>query len=81
MYLNPQHMSTADQLRIVRWLEANGCRHYIALEPIIIRGNIAEYVALARKDDRSIDRQIRAGDFVYLGHKRLRVRIPLSSVA
>lgn len=81
MYLNPNRMRDDHVRRIVRWLEANGCRHYIALEPIIVRGSVAEYVALCRKDERSIDRQIRGDEMVPLGPKRLRLRIPLSKVA
>lgn len=81
MYLNPDHMPAAKAARIARWLEANGCRHWIALAPIVVRGSIAEYVALARKDDKSIDRQIRGSEIVPLGPKRLRIRIPLSKVS
>jgi hypothetical protein len=81
MYLNPARMDAGQQARIARWLEANGCRHWIALEPIIVRGNVAEYVALARKDDRSLDRQIHGNEITPLGRKRLRLRIPLRRVA
>lgn len=81
MYLNPDAMPDAFQRRVARWLEANGCRHHIALEPVVVRGNIAEYVALSRKDDKSLDRQIRDADVIPIGLKRLRIRIPLSKVA
>lgn len=82
MYLDPNKMSVGHQARIARWFEANGCRHWIALEPIVIRGSVAEYVALAIKgSDKSIDRQIRGMEIEPLGTKRLRLRVPLSKVA
>jgi len=78
MYLRPGRMG--DEARIVRWLEANGCRHWIALEPIIIRGKVVEYTAISRKDDRSLDRQLRGCEVTNLGRKRLRLRIPLARI-
>lgn len=82
MYLDPERMDAEFRLRIVRWLEANGCRHHIAMEPLVVRGKVVEYVALCRKDQRSILRApIRDYAFVPLGRKRLRLRIPLSEVA
>lgn len=80
MYLNPATMTPAHQGRIARWLEANGCRHWIDLQPIIVRGSVAEYVALALKNERSIARQIHNDGIVPLGLKRVRIRIPLSKV-
>ena len=81
MYLNPDRMSPDFRRRIARWLEANGCRHHVALEPIIIKGGVAEYVALCRKDRKSLQRmRIVDCDAVPLGVKRLRIRIPLSAV-
>lgn len=80
MYLNPDHMSYEFQGRIARWLEANGCRHYIALEPITVRGNVAEYVALCRKD-RVHSMRVRDDEIVPLGRKWLRIRVPLRDVA
>ena len=80
MYLNPNRLSIEFQQRIVRWLEANGCRYHIAMEPIIVRGKVAEYVALCRKD-RVHQMRVRDGECVPLGRKRLRIRIPLSRVS
>lgn len=81
MYLNPERMDISLEQRIVRWLEANGCRHWLAREPIVLRGSIVEYTALALKNERSIDRQIHRDEIVPLGRKRMRIRIPLSKVA
>lgn len=82
MYFNANRMDAAYESRIVRWLEVNGCRHWISRDhPVIIRGSIAEYTALCRKDDKSLDRHLRGDDLVPLGIKRLRIRIPLRKVA
>lgn len=81
MYLDPTRMNSSFEQRIVRWLEANGCRHWIAVEPVIVRGSIVEYTALALKNQRSIDRQIHGDEIVPIGRKRMRIRIPLSKVA
>lgn len=81
MYLDPIRLSVTHQQRIVRWLEANGCRDYIDMQPITVRGRWIEYVALCRKDERSLKRQIRGGEVVPLGTKRLRIRVPLAEVA
>lgn len=53
MYLHPERV---DEDRVVAWLEANGCRDHIALEPITVRGNVVEYTALCRKDPRPLKR-------------------------
>ena len=77
MYLNPNKMSAADQNRIAAWLERNGCRHYIAMDPIVIRGNVAEYTALCRKDAKSCARMrlnVARDELVPLGRRRLRIR-------
>lgn len=82
MYLDPERLSPAHANRIARWLEANGCRYWIDLQPIIVRGNVAEFVALARKNDsKSLARQIRGLEITPLGVKRIRIRIPLHKVA
>jgi len=79
MYLHPERVDTA---RIDRWLKRNGCRHHVALEPVVIKGGWVEYTALCRRDRKSIQRMT-VVDFeaVPLGRKRLRIRIPLSAVA
>jgi hypothetical protein len=82
MYLNPAHMSPQFEARIVRWLESNGCRHWISREhPIIVRGAYAEYTALCRKDDKSLDRHLRGDGLILAGRKKIRLRIPLRKVA
>ncbi len=81
MYLNPDRMTSQARQRVDRWLQVNGCRHHVALDPIVVRGNVAEYVAISRRDDRSIERQIVGGGLVELGRKRLRIRVPLSRVS
>lgn len=89
MRLHPEHPASA---RIVRWLERNGCRHWISVDdPILVRGNVVEYTALARKPDRyglmretdrrHIDRQLHGDEITPLGRKRLRIRVRLSEVA
>lgn len=78
-YFNPDHMTDVDQQRIAHWLEANGCRDWIALEPIVLRGNIAEYTAICRKGrERHI--RVRDDSFIPRGRRRLRIRIPLAAV-
>lgn len=76
MYLNPEHMSAEFEQRLVRWMEANGCRDYIALEPITIRGRVAEYASLGRKG-----RLVICSGEPVTRVRRLRLRIPLSKVA
>lgn len=81
MYLNPSHMTNEHAARIMRWLEANGCRNYIAMQPITVRGRWVEYVALIRKgDEKALRRQHVGGELVPLGRKRLRIRVPLAEV-
>lgn len=79
MYLDPDRMTPEHQGRIARWFEVNGCPHWIALEPIVVRGKVAEYTAMCRRNDTS-DRQIRGDEFVPLGRRKLRLRIPLAKV-
>lgn len=77
MFINPDRLSTEEQRVVAEWLERNGCRHYIALEPIVIRGQWAEYTALCRKDERSVRRmQVRDSEAVPLGRRRVRIRHP-----
>lgn len=82
MHMDPEWMTREHCQRIVRWLEANGCRDYIDLQPIIVRGRWIEYVALCRKnDEKGFKRQLRGAELVPLGRKRLRIRVPLAEVA
>jgi len=75
MYLNPDRMVLEERLPIAAWLERNGCRHHIALEPIVIRGQWAYYTALCRKDAKSTRRaKIRDYEMVPLGRRRVRLR-------
>ena len=82
MYLDPDRMTPQFEGRIARWLEVNGCPHWIALEPIVVRGKVAEYTALSRRlDPKGIpDRQVHGDDIVPLGRRKIRLRIPLHKV-
>lgn len=88
MYLNPENMPSDHQSRIARWLEANGCRDSIALEPIIIRGKIAEYQAICRKHktgrqwcDKPGGTQLTPDrERLTTTTRRLRIRIPLHKI-
>lgn len=65
---------------IAAWMERNGCRDHISLDyPIIIRGRIIEYVAICRKDAKSVARVPVVGyEFGGLKRKRLRLRYPFA---
>jgi len=77
MYLDPDIMNTSERMAVAQWLESNGCRHHIALEPIIIKGQWAFYTALCRKDAKSMRRaKIRDCEMVPLGRRRVRIRSP-----
>ena len=81
MYLNPERMDDRYQARIVDWLEANGCRDFIAIEPIVVRGQVAEYTSLGRKYRIHRDPvDWAAGRLLWAKRKRIRVRIPLSKI-
>jgi hypothetical protein len=77
-----EKLSGDDEDLIVKWLEVNGCRHWISVEhPVVLAGNVATYVAVCRKDPRSVARVPFVGDsFIMLGKKRARVRVPLADV-
>lgn len=92
MYLNPIDPVTGDRRgsfdgRVDRWMRANGCRDYVALEPIIVRGNIAEYQAICRRE--RLNAKPGAGGITKTDYgwgvktrtKRLRIRIPFSAIA
>ncbi len=75
--LKPDRMSLDEQQSVAAWMRRNGCRHYIALEPITIHGRWAEYTALCRDDDKSIRRMPTRDDSpVMLGKRRVRIRYP-----
>lgn len=88
MYLNPENMPSDHQSRIARWLEANGCRDSIALEPIIVRGKIAEYQAICRKRKMGREWDGKPGgihltpdcESLTTTTRRLRIRIPLHKI-
>ena len=76
MYLNPERMTTTERMAIDAWLVRNGCRHHIAIKPIIIKGQWAHYIALSRKDRKSLARAvIRDNEIVPLGSRRVRLRV------
>ncbi len=78
MCLKPDRMSLDEQQSVAAWMHRNGCRHYIALEPITIHGQWAEYTAICRDDDKSLRRMpVRDGSAVMLGKRRVRIRYPI----
>lgn len=89
MYFDPRGDPTEFSARIARWLDANGCRDWVALEPVILRGKVVEYQAACRKHkaDREFDGKPggihynAAHDDLVTTTKRMRVRIPLAKVA
>lgn len=78
---------THDQRRTVdAWLEANGARWHVALEPVTITRGVIEYTALCRRDadTYSLGYNRRTGDVTYYGkplrRRRLHQRIPLPAL-
>lgn len=60
-YIRPIDQHDVDAAEFITWwLWRNGCRHYVANKPIIVRGNIIEYYALARFDRKSVLRFVRS---------------------
>lgn len=76
MYLNPETMTQAHRSRIDRWLKANGAGKHIALEPVIVRGKVAEFYEVRSFAIRSY----REGSWPILTRRRLRIRIPLNKI-
>ena len=76
MFLDPEGMGVDFQLRVVSWLEANGCRDWVAMEPIVVRGRLAWYTSMGRKGRPIVVR----GDSVVTRRKCVRIRIPLSEI-
>jgi hypothetical protein len=75
MYLNPDRMTIAERVAVDAWLQRNGCRHHIAIEPIIIKGQWAHYTAMCHRDPKSLRRAvIRKDELVSLGPRRVRIR-------
>ena len=76
----PNTLPVETQRSIVAWMERNGCRDYISADyPIIIRGRIIEYVAICRKDAKSVARAPIVGyEFGGLKRKRIRLRYPFA---
>ena len=79
VYIHPDRLTAADRQRVVRWLEANGCRDWVDLEPIIVRGGLIHYVSLGRKSP-NMRRVVVRGQSVVTRARRLRLRVPLSAV-
>ena len=76
----PNTLPVETMRNIDHWMERNGCRDHISADyPIIIRGRIIEYVAMFRKDAKSIARApIRDLEFGGFKRKRLRLRYPFA---
>ena len=83
MYLNPDRMTNVERTRIDRWMQANGCRDYVAAMPIVVRGKVAEYVPVCRRE-RVMASTSAGGPYLLLPAmrrpRRLRIRIPLSAI-
>ena len=83
MYLNPESLTHDECRRVDRWLVANGCRHEVALEPIILHGKIAEYYSICRRGHwhkvGGPGVTVSGGDPALI-RRRLRIRVPLSAV-
>ncbi|MCL2089869.1 MAG: hypothetical protein FWH11_01365 [Micrococcales bacterium] len=76
MYMNPARMSRDHQRRIVRWMVANGCTDYVALEPIVLKGKVLHYTSCGRRGRRVA---VRNGEVV-TRRRQLRIRITLRKV-
>ena len=78
-YINPDGLSWTEMADVARWLEANGCTHWVSADdPVIIAGHRAWYVALAKKNWRAVDRHMgEEGHWRPLGWKSVRIRYPL----
>ncbi len=63
--------------RIAAWMEANGCRDWVAVEPIVVKGRTIYYTSLGRRDGaHPVDqRMVVRGDEVVTRVRGLRVRI------
>lgn len=65
-YIRVPQVGDESMAFITAWLQENGCRHYVALEPIIVKGNIIEVQALCRVDPKAVQRLAvdpRTGEF------------------
>ena len=82
MRIEPDQLARDEARSVDAWLVANGCRHYVSIDhPVIVKGHRAHYVALCRRDQRSI-RRLRVtpdGDVVPLGERSVRITVPLSA--
>ena len=82
MYIDPDCLTRDQARRVDAWLVANGCRHHVSIDhPVIVKGHRAHYVALCRRDQRSM-RRLRItpeGDVVPLGERSVRITVPLAS--
>lgn len=80
MRLNPDKLTHTQLQAVDQWLIANGCTHYVALEPITIKGRRAHYTALCRRDKKSVERiPVREGCAIPLGQRSVHIRVPLSN--
>ena len=82
MRIEPDQLARDEARSVDAWLVANGCRHYVSIDhPVIVKGHRAHYVALCRRDQRSI-RRLRVtpdGDVVPLGERSVRITVPLAA--
>lgn len=81
MYIDPDGLTRDQGRRVDDWLVANGCRHHVSIDhPIIIKGHRAHYVALCRRDQRSVRRlRFTPEGVVPLGKRSVRITVPLAS--
>ena len=80
MHLDPYRLTRDQRQAVASWLEANGCRDHIALEPITVRGRRAWYTPLCRKDPKALRRITvdKNGELPRHRERSVRIRIPLA---
>ena len=82
MYINPDRLTRDQCRRVDAWLVANGCRHHVSIDhPVIVKGHRAHYMALCRRDKRSMRRLHLApnGEVAFLGERSVRITVPLAT--
>lgn len=80
MHLDPDRLTRDQRQAVASWLEANGCRDHIALEPVTVRGRRAWYTPLCRKDPKAIRRiPVIDGVPVRSRERSVRIRVPLAA--
>lgn len=76
MIIRPETLNHDQRNAVTDWLKANGCRDYVALEPILIKGSMIEYQALCRRHRTHAMRLDPDGNAITT-RRQLRIRHPL----